>query len=581
MEVMKTHKRLIAFSWKAGALLPLIIFSGFMSSALIIFQSWKLSQVINDLFLEHAQLAQVLPALRVLFTIVLIRAVFTFINDTLAGKLAVSVKSELRTLLFNKIDRLGPVWLKRQKTGEITATCLQGVDALDNYFSQFLPQVVLSAILPLAILLFVWPLDLLTGIVFFVTAPLIPLFMVLIGRIAAGVTARQWTKLSQMGDFLLDSIRGLKTLLLLGRGGQRLQEIQGVSDQYRITTLSVLKITFLSAFVLEMVATIATAVVAVEIGLRLLYGHIGFQQAFFILLVAPEFYLPMRNLSMRYHAGMNGVSAAVSIFKLLDTPEDKTEISIGNHGDIPLPLEIGCFGMEQVTFSYEGSTGIALSDFSFQFERDRFYLLAGENGAGKSTLFHLLMQFLQPTSGHIEADGVNINTWAPETWRRNISWVGQKPAVFNTSLLENVRLFDKSYTQEQVEDALGKALLGDLLHRLPQGLDTQMLESGVRFSSGERQRLALARAFLKNGSLVLLDEPTSHLDSALDKEFMLGVKNLVRNKTAIMIAHHMTLANLADEVLVLEQGRLVENGKVTELLTRDSHYSRLVKTGVM
>jgi ATP-binding cassette subfamily C protein CydD len=581
MEWMQTHKRLISFSWKAGALLPLTVFAGFLSSALIIFQSWKLSQVIDDLFLNHAQLAQVLPSLRLILVIIFARAVFTFVNDTLAGKLAVVVKSELRSMLLQKIDRLGPVWLNRQKSGEIAATCLQGVDALDSYFSQFLPQVVLSAILPLAILVFVWPLDLLTGIVFFVTAPLIPLFMVLIGRMAAGVTKRQWTKLNQMSDFLLDSIRGLKTLLLLGRGGKRLQEIHEVSEQYRNTTLNVLKITFLSAFVLEMVATISTAVVAVEIGLRLLYARIEFQQAFFILLIAPEFYIPMRNLSMRYHAGMTGVSAAASIFKLLDTPEDFSQPVFAISNGIPLPPQINQYYFHQVTFSYSGSTGFALSDFSFQFERDRLYALVGENGAGKSTLFHLLMQFLQPSSGHIDADGVNIQTWSPEMWRRNISWVGQKPALFNSSLLENVRLFDQSYAPNQVEDALEKALLGNLLQRLPHGLETQMLEAGVRFSSGERQRLALARAFLKNGSLVLLDEPTSHLDSALDKAFMQGLKELVRNKTAIMIAHHMPFARLADEVLVLEQSRLVETGKITDLIARDGHFSRLAKAGMM
>lgn len=578
---MNTHKRLLSFSLKTGALLPLTVFAGFTSSVLIIFQSWKLSQVIDNLFLNHASLSQVLPALRVILAIVLIRAVFAFVNDTLAGKLAVAVKSELRSLLLHKIDRLGSVWLKRQKTGEIATTCLQGVDALDSYFSQFLPQVVLAALLPLAILVFIWPLDLLTGIVFLVTAPLIPLFMVLIGRMAAGVTERQWTKLSQMGDFLLDSIRGLKTLLLLGRGGQRLQEIQDVSEQYRITTLNVLKITFLSAFVLEMVATIATAVVAVEIGLRLLYAQIGFQQAFFILLLAPEFYLPMRNLSMRYHAGMTGVLAVVSIFKLLDTPQGTVQPTIGKPDNIPCPVEINRFYLDQVSYTYEGSPGFALNDFSFLFERNHLYALIGENGAGKSTLFHLLMQFMQPTSGHINADGVRIRKWSPETWRRNISWVGQKPALFNSSLLENVRLFDQSFTLKQVEEALEKAMLGNLLQRLPQGLETPMLESGVRFSSGERQRLALARAFLMNGSLVLLDEPTSHLDSALDNEFLLGLKNLVRNKTAIMIAHNMAMTLLADEVLLLKQGRLVESGKIPALLATDSQLSRLFKAGAL
>ncbi len=576
---MNTHKRLLAFTWKTGALLPLTILAGFLSSALIIFQSWKLSQVIDDLFLNNVALAQVLPPLRVILTIVLVRAVFTFINDTLAGKLAVAVKSELRSLLLNKIDRLGPVWLKRQKTGEIAATCLQGVDTLDSYFSQFLPQVVLAAILPLAILVFVCPVDLLTGIVFLVTAPLIPLFMVLIGRMAAGVTARQWTKLNQMGDFLLDSIRGLKTLLLLGRGGQRVQEIHKVSEQYRVTTLNVLKITFLSAFVLEMVATIATAVVAVEIGLRLLYSQIGFQQAFFILLVAPEFYLPMRNLSMRFHAGMNGVSAAVSIFKLLDTIEGLPRAPGGNTEVFPCPAEINRFNVDHVTYTYDGATRFALNDFSFQFEQNHLYALVGENGAGKSTLLHLLMQFVQPSSGQIDADGVRIQTWSAETWRRNISWVGQNPAIFNTSLLENVRLFDQSYTPKQIEEALENAMLGNLLRRIPQGLETPMLESGVRFSSGERQRLALARAFLKNGSLVLLDEPTSHLDSTLDNKFVFALKKLVESKTAIMIAHNNALLLLADEALVLEQGSLVECGKITDLLIQDSRFSRLVKAG--
>ena len=575
---MNTHRRLFGLSWKSGILFPLSVLTGLAASLLVITQAWYLSRVIDGLFLKESTLSDVLPILQVIFTVIFLRAGFTFVNGWLSGSLAEKVKHELRSALFSKVDRLGPMWLRRQKTGEVATTLLQGVDAIESYFSQFLPQVILAVVLPIIILVVVFPLDLLTGVVFLVTAPLIPIFMILIGRMAETVTKRQWQRLNQMGDFLLDSIRGLKTLLLLGRSRQRLGEIKMVSEDYRISTLNVLKITFLSAFTLEMIATIATAVVAVEIGLRLLYGQLDFQKAFFILLLAPEFYLPMRNLSMRYHAAMAGVSAAGSIYKILDTPQivpDKPNVL---HKD-PCVLTGKEIGFLNVSYRYEDSSLDALNDFNFTFHPGRHYAIVGENGAGKSTLFNLAMQFLQPSSGYIELDGQDIRGWDPQQWRSSISWVGQKPSVFNASLLENIRLFDAAYSEEQVRLALEKARLGDLCDSLPNGLATALQEMGERFSSGERQRLALARAFLKNGSIILMDEPSSHLDVQLNKDFQESLNGLIQSRTAIVIAHHIPLMKLADEILFVRDGILMETGSYDTLINRAGYFSEFLLAG--
>ena len=575
---MNTHRRLFGLSWKSGILFPLSVLTGLAASLLVITQAWYLSQVINGLFLEDSTLPEVLPILQIILIVIFFRAGFTFINGWFSGSLAEKVKLELRSSLLSKVDRLGPIWLRRQKTGEVATTLLQGVDAIESYFSQFLPQVILAVVLPIIILIVVFPLDLLTGIVFLVTAPLIPLFMILIGRMAEAVTKRQWQRLTQMGDFLLDSIRGLKTLLLLGRSRQRLDEIKKVSEDYRISTLNVLKVTFLSAFTLEMIATIATAVVAVEIGLRLLYGQLDFQKAFFILLLAPEFYLPMRNLSMRYHAAMAGVSAAGSIYKILDTSEFVPEKVLTLHKEscVLTGKEIG---FRNVSYRYEDSSLDALNDFNFTFHPGRHYAIVGENGAGKSTLLNLALQFLQPSSGCIELDGLDVRGWDPNVWRSSISWVGQKPSVFNASLLENVRLFDAAYSEKQVWLALDQAKLGDLCDSLPNGLATDLHEMGERFSSGERQRLAIARAFLKNGSLLLMDEPSSHLDAQLNKDFLESLNSLIQNRTAIVIAHHIPLMKLADEILFVRNGKLVENGSFDTLIGRAGNFSEFLQAG--
>jgi len=528
-------------------------------------------------FLEEQTLSQVLPLLRMIFIIVLGRAVFTNINEALSGRLAVRIKDSLRDELLAKISRLGPIFLKGERAGELTTTTLQGLDSLDAYFSQFLPQILLAALLPVTILIVVFPIDLLTGIVFVLTAPLIPLFMILIGKLSENHTKRQWTALSRLGAYFLDTLLGLSTLMILGRSKERGKEIRAVSDQYRSVTMNVLRITFLSAFVLEMIATIATALVAVEIGLRLLYSRMEFQQAFFILLIAPEFYLPMRNLSLRYHAGMNGLTAAGRIYEILDIPEKP--LSGKSTQKIVHPFSSSFeIQFKNVSYQYQGRPTAALNGISLSIESGKHYALVGESGSGKSTLAWLLLRFISPESGIITINGENIDQWDLSKWRKAIGWVPQNSRLFNTSLLENIRLMDQERTRTEVITALEKAGLTELLSKLPRGLDTPLLEGGVRLSGGEARRVILARAFLKDAPFLIRDEPTAHLDFDLEQTIVDTTAILESDRTTLTIAHRLTTVRSADHIFVLKQGHLVEEGTHEVLEKSGGEYWRLLNS---
>jgi ATP-binding cassette subfamily C protein CydD len=571
MEGMNVHLRLLREARSSGFLLFLVVFFGFMAGGLIVWQSWLLSRAVNGVFIDHRTLEEVVPWLRIAIVVILVRVTFTIVNETLAGVLAVKVKTSLRAAMLEKINRMGPFFLKGEKTGELATTAMLGLDALDAYFSQFLPQVLLAALLPLTILAVVFPLDALTGVVFLITAPLIPLFMVLIGKLSQNHTQRQWTALIQLGTTFLDTLQGLRTLMMLGRTRDRAVELKQAGEQYRQVTLTILKITFLSAFTLELIATISTALVAVEIGLRLLYARMAFEQAFFILLIAPEFYLPLRNLSLRYHAGMAGVTAAKRIFTLFDLPEPTLSTVVTKPAEI-LFTAGSKIEFKDVSFSYPESMQPALDGINLTLEHGKHYALVGASGSGKTTLAALLMQFIQPSSGAIQINTDNINSWLPEVWRQQLAWIGQRPFIFDATLAENVtlgRVIPERATLGQLLQATG---LERLVSTLPEGVDTRLLETGSRLSGGEAQRVALARAFLKDAPIVILDEPTAHLDVELEKELIRSTRKLMKGRTSLTISHRLSTVREADEILVMESGRIVERGNHDYLLSLEGVY---------
>ncbi|MFM8367645.1 MAG: ABC transporter ATP-binding protein/permease, partial [Chloroflexota bacterium] len=367
------HRRLLSLTRDTRASLTLTILSGFLAGLLTIWQAWNISSVIDGVFLKKLSLEQVTTPLILILIAISGRAFLTWVNEVAANAVAVKIKTDLRERLFAHILKLGPASSRGQRTGELTTAAVEGIEALDAYFSQYLPQLVITALVPISILVFVFPIDLLTGFVFLITAPLIPFFMIIIGKGAEAVTKRQYETLRLLSAHFLDSLQGLTTLKLFGQSKGQAKNIAKVSEQYRDTTLGVLRITFLSALALEMLATISTALVAVEIGFRLLYDRMEFLPALFLLVLAPEFYMPLRALGARFHAGMNGTTAAKRIYEILDTPMTIDQVSVTSD-------QVGEFSaveLKDVSFTYSGESTSALQSINLKVNKGQHIALVG------------------------------------------------------------------------------------------------------------------------------------------------------------------------------------------------------------
>ncbi len=572
-------RRLLDLARSRRFALTLTILLGWLAGLSAILQAWYLSGTINAVFINNQTLAQVTPMLVTLAVIIVIRAAAVGGSENAANSVALRVKEDLRLRLLKHLAALGPSFTQGEKTGELSTSAIEGVEALDAYFSQYLPQVALAAFIPLSVLVIVFPLDPLTGVIFLLTAPLIPVFMFLIGKMAEALTKRQWETLSHLSAYLLDVLQGLTTLKLFGQSRRQAERIAGTSDRFRDVTLSVLRITFLSALALELLSTVSTAIVAVEIGLRLLYGHMAFHQALFILVLAPDFYLPMRLLGLRFHAGMSGVNAARRIFEILDTPTAGSQVGTLSGSKVStfqfsnLPT-FNIFS-SNISYSYRTRDLPALNNVSFTLAHGQMTALVGASGAGKSTVASLLLRFIEPSAGEIRIDGTPLSNISPEDWRRELAWVPQNPYLFNDTLSANLRLAKPDATTEDILRACRRAGLDDFIAALPNGLDTIIGERGARLSGGEAQRVALARAFLRDAPFLLLDEPTSSLDPALEARLHTSVRDLMTGRTVLVIAHRLATITQADQIIVLDSGRVAETGTHADLLRRGGFYTNL------
>jgi ATP-binding cassette subfamily C protein CydD len=568
-------RRLFAFARSSGLALTLTILLGWSGGLLTILQAWYMASIVNAVFLNGATRAVLGAPLGILLAVVIIKAVSIWGAELSANAVAQRVKADLRGRLLSHLTALGPAFTQGERTGELATAAVEGVEALDAYFSQYLPQLVLSASIPLTILLLIFPIDILTGVVFLLTAPLVPFFMILIGKSAEIQTGRQYASLSRLSAHFYDVLQGLTTLKALGQAKGQAKVIAEVSEQYRDVTMQVLRVTFLSAMALELLTTLSTAIVAVEIGLRLLYGKLEFLPAFFILVVAPDFYLPLRQLGLKYHAGMSGSTAAKRIFEILDTPLPET--AAGANLAAPF-LQTTRFeiSFESVSYQYPGRDNPAVRGLSFQLPEGQLTALVGASGAGKSTIASLLLRFIEPATGQIAVDGKALVDIPAETWRSQVAWVPQNPYLFHDSLGANLRLAKPAASEAELVQACEQAGLMDFIATLPEGFESLIGERGARLSGGQAQRLALARAFLKDAAFLLLDEPTSSLDPGLEAELRGSVQRLLKGRTALVIAHRLSTVYQADQILVLEGGQIVETGKHRELIARQGVYAALV-----
>ena len=585
---MRLDRRLLRRAQATRTPLALAIGLGSGGGIVVVGQAYLLSLVVNRVFLAKDTLGGVLSLLVAFLLLSLVRAGLAWGADIAADRVAGRVKHDLRARLAAHLLALGPAYARGERSGELANTAVEGIEALDAYFRQYLPQLALAALVPLAVLLFVFPLDWVSGLIMLLTAPLIPVFMILIGSLAESLTRRQWTSLSRMSAHFLDVLQGLTTLKLLGRSREQLRAIARISDQFRGSTMGVLRVTFLSALVLEMVATISTAVVAVQIGLRLLYGALSFQQGFFVLLLAPEFYLPLRTLGARFHAGMQGVAAAQRIFEVLDTPapgapSGQPLAADGQEAGMAAILPISpiaparldlCFS--SVHYAYEGGQRPALNGLSFELHHGESVALVGPSGAGKSTVAYLLLRFLEPDSGSITVGGQSLQALSPAAWREQVAWVPQNPYLFHGTVAENIRLARPDAGRDLVERAARQAGADLFIEALPQGYDSIVGERGARLSGGEAQRIALARAFLKDAPLLILDEATANLDPEIEALLQEAMGRLLPGRTALIIAHRLSTVYRAGRILVLDRGRLAEEGTHAGLMQQGGLYRRLV-----
>jgi len=574
------HRRLLALTRDTRSALLFTVFSGFLAGLLTIGQAYLVSSTVNDVFLDGQILAQIFHWLQLILIIIAVRAILTWVNEVSANVVAVKIKTDLRERLFNHILNLGPAYTRSQRTGDLTTAAIEGIEALDAYYSQYLPQLVITALVPISILIFVFPMDLLSGFIMLVTAPLIPFFMIMIGKGAEIVTKRQYDTLSRLSSHFLDSLQGLTTLKLFGRSKSHAKNIARISEQYRDTTLEVLRITFLSALALELLATLSTAVIAVEIGFRLLYERMEFREAFFLLILAPEFYMPLRMLGARFHAGMSGTTAAMRIFEILDIRVPSSQftgqtLQVGNLQPSTLLKGSGHafeIQLENVSFIYPTETTPALENINLTIKSVQHIALVGKTGAGKSTLVNLLLGFTQPTSGQIKIHPSSFNL------HPSISWVPQKPHLFHETISTNIKLGKPDATYEEVIKAAKAAHLHDFIETLPNKYETTIGESGARLSGGQAQRLALARAFLKDSPILILDEPTSSLDPETETLLEESTRQLMQGRTVITIAHRLNTIFKADQIIVLDQGHIIEQGTHEKLLEQNGAYAEMVKT---
>ena len=459
--------------------------------------------------------------------------------------------SELRLALAERRLRSQPAALDGTEAGEVAAAAVQGVESLEAYFARYLPLVVLACLVPVAVLLWVAPIDLESALIMLLTLPLVPVFMWLIGLYTEQRTRERWQELRRLSTHFLDVVRGLPTLRAAGRARDEAERIGQISEDHRRATMGTLRVSFLSGSVLELAATLGVALVAVTVGVRLVGGGLGLQAGLTVLVLAPELYLPFRRLGAEFHASADGLAIAARILDLLDAPP-----TVGSGGPRvpPSPADVPV-RLERVCFTYPARPTPVLDELDLELAPGETVALVGESGAGKSTVAALLLRLLEPTAGRVSAGGVDLSRCRTDDWRRNVAWVPQHPTVLRGSVADNIRLGDATASDARVLQAAALAGADGFIEALPRGHETLVGDGGRPLSAGERRRLGLARAFLRDAPLVLLDEPTADLDPLSAELVADAVERVCAGRTVLLIAHRPDLVRRADRVVRLERGR--------------------------
>ncbi|MFJ3667998.1 thiol reductant ABC exporter subunit CydD [Streptomyces sp. NPDC090106] len=538
--------RLLRYARATRLFMVAVVGLGVLGAALVIAQAMLIAEVVVGAFQHGFTAAELRTPLLLLVAVAGGRALVSWLTELAAHRASAAVKSELRGRLLERAAVLGPGWLSGQRTGSLVALATRGVDALDDYFSRYLPQLGLAVVVPVAVLVRIVTEDWVSAAIIVGTLPLIPVFMVLIGWATQSRMDRQWRLLSRLSGHFLDVVAGLPTLKVFGRAKAQAESIKRITGEYRQATMRTLRIAFISSFALELLSTLSVALVAVTIGMRLVHGEMDLYDGLVVLVLAPEAYLPLRQVGAQYHAAAEGLAAAEEIFEVLETPAPVPGTVPVGDGALPLAFE-------GVGVRYPGRSGDVVADVSFRVEPGETVALVGPSGAGKSTLLNVLLGFVAPAEGRVLAGGVDLAEADLEQWRSRVAWVPQRPHLYAGTIAENVRLARPDADDTALRRALADAGALEFVDALPAGAETLLGEDGAGLSAGQRQRLALARAFLADRPVLLLDEPTAALDGATEAEVVAAVRRLAVGRTVLLVVHRPALLGVADRVVRLAE----------------------------
>ncbi|MEQ9862716.1 cysteine/glutathione ABC transporter permease/ATP-binding protein CydD [Pectobacterium cacticida] len=558
--------------------LRLSLLLGFLSGMLIVAQAWLLATLLHSLIIEHALRESLISTFLLLIATFVLRALNSVLRERVGFRCGQAVRQQIRQSVLDRLQQLGPAWVQGKPAGSWATMILEQVDDMQDYYSRYLPQMYLAALIPVLILITIFPLNWAAGLILFLTAPLIPLFMALVGMGAADANRRNFLALARLSGHFLDRLRGMETLRLFHRGQAETEQIRHASEDFRRRTMEVLRMAFLSSGVLEFFASISIAVVAVYFGFSYLgeldFGHYGMGvtlfAGFLVLILAPEFFQPLRDLGTFYHAKAQAIGAAESLVTFL--AEKGEDVGFGTH-EFKSDRAIAIHAEGLIVLAPNGTPLTA--PLTFDIHAGERVALVGISGAGKSSLLNALLGFL-PYRGSLAVNGQELNSLTPASWRKQLSWVGQNPHLPEQTLRANILLGNPQASATELQRAIERAYVQEFLPSLPQGLDTILGDSAARLSVGQAQRVAVARALVHSCNLLLLDEPSASLDAHSEARVMDALNKAAHSQTTLLVTHQLSDIIDFDVIWVMENGQLVQQGDYQTLCAEPGPFATLL-----
>lgn len=558
--------------------LRLLMVLGIVNGLTIIAQAWLLATVLHNLIIEQIARESLIPYFVGLIVTIVIRSFLAWVREKISFLCGEAVRKNIRELVLNKLEQLGPIWIKGKPTGSWATIILEQVEDMQDFYSRYLPQMALAGIIPLLILVAVFPTNWAAGLILLITAPLIPLFMALVGNGAAEANRRNFTALARLSGNFLDRLKGIDTLRIFHQGQAEIEHIENAAEDFRVRTMDVLKLAFLSSALLEFFASVSIAVVAVYFGFSYLgdlnFGHYGtgvtLFAGFLVLILAPEFFQPLRDLGSFYHAKAQAVGAAESLVDFLCYENTNAYTGMHQFTDVD---HIVIHANELIILSPEGKP--LAGPLSFSIKNNEKIAIVGHSGAGKSSLLNVLLGFLHYqgslTINDIELKDIDINRW-----REKLSWVGQNPYLPEQTIKANILLSHPNAQKQQLDAAIDKAYVNEFLDSLPEGIDTKIGDNAARLSVGQAQRIAVARALLMPCHLLLLDEPTASLDAKSESLVMKALSDAAQSQTTMMITHQLKDTAHYDAIWVMRDGLIVQAGNYQQLSESNGLFMQLL-----